>query len=76
MITFKCDSCSASLKAPDDYQGKRVRCSKCKNVVKIPAAPTREIVEVGCGDTCANYDALLLELSKWEKQAPAVMEDE
>lgn len=76
MIRFKCDTCNASLKASDDYQGKRIRCSKCKNIVNIPAAPGREIVEVGCGDTCANLDALLQELSQWENQAPAVREGE
>lgn len=75
MINFKCDSCSASLKAPDEYKGKRVRCTKCKKVITIPSPKTREIVSVGSGDTCAEYDALLLELSQWEKQAPAVDED-
>ena len=76
MISFSCDNCNASLKAPDEYKGKRVRCSKCKTVVTIPSPPAREVIEVGCGDSCAEFDAALLELSRWEKQAPAIDEDD
>ncbi len=38
MIKFECPNCSHKIGAPDDYAGKKARCSKCKQPVRIPAA--------------------------------------
>ncbi len=39
MIKFECPNCSHRIGAPDDYAGKKARCSKCKQPVRIPATP-------------------------------------
>ena len=54
---------------PDQYAGKRVRCEECGEINLIPSV---ELEEVGCGDSVANLNGLLLELSEYEKQAPAL----
>ncbi|AQT69231.1 hypothetical protein STSP2_02420 [Anaerohalosphaera lusitana] len=75
MIKFKCSKCSTSLKAPDEYAGKKVRCNKCKKVIAIPSngeKKKRDIVAVDPNhDSRAEFDSLLEELSRWEKKAPA-----
>tara|TARA_R110002111_G_scaffold257026_1_gene324928 strand:- start:66960 stop:67790 length:831 start_codon:yes stop_codon:yes gene_type:complete len=35
VIRFLC-KCGKSLKAPDEYIGKKVACSKCNNIMKVP----------------------------------------
>jgi WD40 repeat protein len=35
-IAFYCPNCSKKLKAGEEFAGKRVRCSGCKNVVAVP----------------------------------------
>lgn len=43
MIKFRCEHCSQKLGVPMKYAGRRVRCSKCKEPVKVPApAPAEE----------------------------------
>jgi len=69
MIKFDCSKCGHSYRVTDQYAGKRVRCKECGTVNTIPAA---ELEAVGCGDSIAAYNKLLLELSKFEKQAPAL----
>ena len=69
MIKFDCSKCRHSYKVSEEYAGKRVRCKECSTVNTIPAAE-RELV--GCGDSIAAYNKLLQELSKFEKQAPAL----
>jgi len=36
MIKFHCPSCSQKLGVPDDYAGKRIRCSKCSQPTLVP----------------------------------------
>jgi hypothetical protein len=36
MIKFHCPSCSQKLGVPDDYAGKRIRCSKCSQPAFVP----------------------------------------
>jgi hypothetical protein len=52
----------------DQYTGKRVRCKECGEINLIPSV---ELETVGCGDSVANLNGLLQELSEFEKQAPA-----
>jgi predicted RNA-binding Zn-ribbon protein involved in translation (DUF1610 family) len=40
-IRFDCSHCGKKLKAPDDAEGKKVRCPDCGNVVVVP----EEIIE-------------------------------
>ncbi|MBN1456778.1 MAG: DUF4013 domain-containing protein [Sedimentisphaerales bacterium] len=47
MIKFCCEHCGHKIGAPDDYAGKKARCSKCKQPVKIPA----ESQEIKTGDS-------------------------
>lgn len=36
MIKFHCPSCSQKLGVPDEYAGKRVRCTRCKEATQVP----------------------------------------
>lgn len=38
MIKFKCEFCDQRLGVPDDFVGKRVRCTKCRAVNQVPTA--------------------------------------
>ena len=69
MIIFDCCKCGHSYSVPDKYAGKRVRCKECG---EINLVPSEELEAVGCGDSVANLNGLLLELSEYEKQAPAL----
>ena len=69
MIIFDCCKCGHSYRVPDKYAGKRVRCKECGEINLIPAV---ELETVGCGDSVANLNSLLQELSEYEKQAPAL----
>ena len=69
MIKFTCSSCAQIYRVPDEYGGKRVKCKSCNNINTIPS---REVVTLDSGDSIAAYNSLLQELSKVEKQAPAV----
>ncbi|MCK5565538.1 MAG: DUF4013 domain-containing protein [Planctomycetes bacterium] len=57
MIKFKCPNCSHRIGAPDDYAGKKARCSKCKQPVRIPSgqqiaeAPDPDVIKFRC-DKC------------------------
>ena len=68
MIKFDCFKCERSYRVSDQYAGKRVRCKECGEINLIPSV---ELKTVGCGDSVANLNALLQELSEFEKQAPA-----
>jgi ribosomal protein S27E len=68
MIKFDCCKCDHPYRVSDQYAGKRVRCKECGQINVIPS-PAREAV--GCGDSVANLNGLLQELSEDEKQAPA-----
>ena len=37
-IEVKCPSCSATLPAPDEFAGKKIRCADCQGIVEVPAA--------------------------------------
>lgn len=53
MIKFSCPHCSHKIGAPDDYAGKKARCSKCKQPVRIPAeqASSPGVIKFRC-DKC------------------------
>ena len=68
MIGFDCCKCGHSYRVSDRYAGKRVRCKECREINLIPSV---EVETVGCGDSVANLNGLLQELSEFEKQAPA-----
>ena len=68
MIRFDCCKCGHSYRVSDQYTGKRVRCKECGEINLIPSV---ELETVGCGDSVANLNDLLQELSEFEKQAPA-----
>ena len=69
MIKFTCSNCAQSYRVSDEYAGKRVRCKSCNHINTIPA-PQKEVT--GSEDSVAAYNNLLRELSKAEKQAPAI----
>ena len=37
-IEVTCPSCQATLPAPDEFAGKKIRCADCKGIVEVPAA--------------------------------------
>jgi hypothetical protein len=43
----------------------------CKECGEINLIPSIELEAVGCGESVANLNGLLQELSEYEKQAPA-----
>lgn len=54
MIKFRCSNCSHGLGAPDNYAGKRVRCSKCHQPTRVPerseepAQKKHELIKYRC----------------------------
>ena len=68
MIKFDCFKCEHSYRVSDQYAGKRVRCKECGEINQIPSV---ELETADCGDSVANLNALLQELSEFEKQVPA-----
>lgn len=38
-ITFACTNCNHNLRVPDNAGGKRVRCPKCQEVLRVPEGP-------------------------------------
>ena len=43
-IAFQCSHCNHSLRVPDDVAGKRIKCPKCQQVLRIPG-PSEELSE-------------------------------
>jgi predicted Zn finger-like uncharacterized protein len=37
-MLITCDGCNAKIRVPDKAAGKRVKCPKCANMIKVPAA--------------------------------------
>ena len=72
MIKFKCSKCAKDYRVSDEYAGKKVRCKQC-NVINVIPKPQPK---VGCGDSLARYNSLLLELLECEKNAPPLEEVE
>jgi DNA-directed RNA polymerase subunit RPC12/RpoP len=68
MIRFDCFKCGHSYRVPDKYAGKRVRCKECSEINLVPSV---ELERVGCGDSVANLNSFLQELSEYEKQVSA-----
>lgn len=46
MIKFHCPQCSQKLGVPDEYAGKRVRCSKCSQACHVPAAAEAQAPQI------------------------------
>lgn len=36
-IEVKCSTCGATLPAPDEFAGKKIRCADCQAIVDVPA---------------------------------------
>ena len=47
-IAFKCTSCDKMIEAPDSLAGRRIKCPKCKQAVRVPdqKAPEEETLTV------------------------------
>jgi hypothetical protein len=65
MIQFDCCKCEHSYRVSDQYAGKRIRCKECGEINMIPSI---EPESVSCGDSVANLNCLLQELSEYENQ--------
>jgi biopolymer transport protein ExbD len=44
-IHFHCSSCGKHLRAPDEFSGRKVRCSGCKTVVAVPETLQEHLLE-------------------------------
>lgn len=64
MIKFRCGSCNQKLGVPDEYAGRRVKCTKCGEVTIVPEVvefaiqPEMPIEDAG-GDRGFNEDLLI-----------------
>ncbi len=59
MIKFHCKHCSGKIGVKDEYAGKRVRCPKCKQPVRVPAPEPDDDFElemVSAGDGGDDFD--------------------
>ena len=45
MIKFRCSNCNQKLGVPEEYAGRRVRCTKCRQVATVPE-PEPELIEI------------------------------
>ena len=43
MLRFLCDNCGFRIKAPDEYAGRKGKCPKCHQSVKIPTSNEQEL---------------------------------
>ncbi|WP_432797291.1 hypothetical protein [Poriferisphaera sp. WC338] len=52
MIKFHCETCGKKLGVPEEYAGKKVRCTQCSNPVRVPEPVVEEVAdeEYGLGD--------------------------
>ena len=68
VITFQCKKCNAAYRVSDKFAGKKVRCSKCKeiNIISTPKTGTNLDIEDAENDYLDTFQQLL----KWEQQAP------
>jgi len=66
MIKFDCFKCGHSYNVSDRYAGKQMRCKECGEINMIPSI---EPEAVSCGDSVANLNLLLQELSEYEAHA-------
>ncbi len=68
MINFHCTKCNAAYRVDDKFAGKKVRCSKCKeiNIISSPETDTNMDIE----DVEKDYLDTFQQLLKWERQAP------
>ena len=48
-ITFKCPACEKPVRAPDNLEGRKVKCPQCGQVVTVPAAKTEGKPEATSG---------------------------
>jgi hypothetical protein len=53
MIEFACGNCGHTIKVPENYAGKRVRCLKCTGINQVPAtapspAPVADVIKFRC----------------------------
>ena len=73
-LRFACDACSARLKAPPTAVGKRIKCSKCGSIMRVPDpdAPKEPIVEDDNFEDLMGGDALLSELAASESSGSVV----
>src|SRR5437016_6293662 len=46
LVTFTCPSCGAKLRARDDSVGKRIKCPRCSQPARVPAAPCHPTVAI------------------------------
>src|SRR5262245_40228549 len=45
-ISLKCSECGSSLKIRDDLAGRKVKCPKCTNILRVPTDEEEADVEV------------------------------
>lgn len=68
MITFSCTKCKAAYRVSDKFAGKKVRCSKCKEINAI--SPPKTDMDLNLEDIEDDYNDTFEQLLKWERQAP------
>lgn len=59
MIKFHCKHCSGKIGVKDEFAGKRVRCPKCKEPVRVPKPAVEDDFElemVSAGDSGDDFD--------------------
>ena len=57
-IKVKCGSCDAGFKAKDSLAGRKVKCPKCKEPLRIPAAPPQPVAKAAAAPA-ASHNPLL-----------------
>lgn len=69
MISFRCTKCNAAYRVSDESVGKKVRCSKCKeiNIISRPSTDMNLDIEGFEDDYIDTFQQLL----EWERQAPS-----
>ncbi|MCD4658008.1 MAG: hypothetical protein K8S87_10770, partial [Planctomycetes bacterium] len=50
-IMFRCKSCNAKIKVPDNKAGKHGKCPKCANPVLVPYHTESEFINISEDDT-------------------------
>ncbi len=75
MIKFHCPSCNQKLGVPDEYAGKRVRCTRCKEATQVPQPELPVLEEIAVAPALETGDEIGGDMSADEAFSDGMWDD-
>lgn len=75
MIKFRCPSCNQKLGVPDEYAGKRVRCTRCKEATQVPQPELPVLEEAAVEPVLETRDEIAGDMSADETFSDGMWDD-